>query len=79
LIASKLILTRNLDYPGKKKRGVFTVRADTVFDCDDEAKLAFNASFKSHKILCYGEDNPYLMIERSRNLEDKQMTPRSKQ
>lgn len=79
MIAPKLTLTRNLDFPGKKKRGVFTVRADTVYDCDDEAKLAFNANFKSHKILCYGADNPYLMIERSRNFEDMQMTPRSKQ
>ena len=78
MIADKLTLTRPLQFAGKKNRGILTVRADTVTDCDDEAKLAFIAKIKSHKILCYGSDNPYLMIERSRTLEDGLMSPRTR-
>lgn len=54
----------------KKHRGTLIIRADKVYDCVDTAKLAFIGVIKSKRFLCYGSDNPYILIERSRTLEN---------
>jgi hypothetical protein len=45
-----------------------------VYDCVDDAKLSIKGSIKSNKILCYGSDNPYVLIERARNLENDDLS-----
>lgn len=69
LLCPKQTFKKNLVAGKKKNRGLLTVRADKVYDCVDEAKLAFTGNIVTSKVLCYGSDNPYILIERARTLE----------
>lgn len=76
MISPKQTFTQKLFIEGNKKpRGTLIVQADQIFDCTDEAKMAFAGKIKSTKFLgCYGTDNPYVRIERSRTLESQDLT-----
>jgi hypothetical protein len=39
----------------------------------DTVNIAFSGKIKTNKVLCFGEDNPYLLIERARSLENKNL------
>ena len=54
-----------------KSRGVFKVRADIIQKTDDKIKFQICAGLKSKKFLCFGANNPYLLIERARNVGNK--------
>ena len=47
-------------------RGYLKVQADSVKITSDVIKFEVAASLKSKKVLGFGSDNPYLMIERAR-------------
>jgi hypothetical protein len=70
MITPKQIMHAILKTEKKKHRGTLIIRADKVYDCVDTAKLAFIGVIKSKRFLCYGSDNPYILIERSRTLEN---------
>lgn len=74
MMAPKQTIAAQLVCGTKKNRGLLTIRADQVYDCVDEARLAFTGDIKSNKFLCYGSDNPYLLIERSRTLENMDLS-----
>jgi hypothetical protein len=47
-------------------RGYLKVFADSVKTTEDLIKFQICANLKSKKVLCFGCDNPYLLIERAR-------------
>lgn len=62
------------DDPDKKvknrdNRGKFIVRADKIKKTQDLIKFQISALLKSKKFLCFGSDAPYLLVERSRQLD----------
>jgi hypothetical protein len=70
------MLSENWYYAGvllyqAKYRGNIYVQADFVNECNDECKLQLKADLITRKFLCFGVDNPYLLIERSRCLINK--------
>jgi hypothetical protein len=47
-------------------RGEMIIYADTMKKTDDSVKFQICASLRTKKFLCFGTDNPYLLIERAR-------------
>lgn len=78
MMSPKQTLISELRLGEKRNRGMLTVQADQVKKCVDEAKLTFSGQLKSQKFLCLGSDNPYLIIERSRMLENEDLSFESK-
>ena len=76
MMANSQQMDMTLTYPDQKKggkkiknrdnRGKLIVRADKVRKTDDIIKFQISAQLKSKKILCFGNDAPYLLIERAR-------------
>ena len=54
-----------------KSRGIFKVRADIIQKSEDTIKFQICAFLKTKKFLCIGANNPYLLIERARNVGNK--------
>ena len=52
-------------------RGKLKVRADKIKKTDDQVKFSVQAELKSRKFLCFRQDNPYLLIERSMKNNNK--------
>jgi len=63
-----------LELPEKPgvSRGKLKVFADSVTATEDVIKFQISAELKSLKILCFGNDNPYLMIERAKQNNHKE-------
>ena len=57
-------LTRK-ENPGES-RGTLKIWADTIKKTDDSIKFQICADLRTKKWLCFGSDNPYLLIERAR-------------
>jgi C2 domain len=74
MMAPKQLVKAKIAIEKKPDRGTLIIRADQVYDCVDDAKLSIKGSIKSNKILCYGSDNPYVLIERARNLENNDLS-----
>lgn len=74
MMAPKQTVHATLKTEKKANRGLLIIRADQVYDCVDEAKLAFTGVIKSNRFLCYGSDNPYILIERARSLENNDLS-----
>jgi len=74
MMAPKQLVKAKIAIEKKPDRGTLIIRADQVYDCVDDAKLSIKGSIKSNKILCYGSDNPYVLIERARNLENDDLS-----
>lgn len=55
-----------------KYRGNIQVKADFVNECDDDATIQLKADLVTRKWLCFGVDNPYILIERARCLINKE-------
>ena len=49
------------------------IKADLVNISDDTIKLAFTGNVISNKFLCFGFDNPYVLIERARLYTEQEM------
>lgn len=49
-----------------KVRGKIKIQADAIKKTEDIIKFQITANLQSRKFLCFGEDNPYLMIERGK-------------
>jgi hypothetical protein len=47
-------------------KGTLIVRTDSEGTSSDMIKFQIKAKLKSLKLLCIGENNPYLVIERAR-------------
>ena len=47
------------------------MRADIITKTEDTIKFQICADLKSKKFLCIGANNPYLLIERARNVGNK--------
>lgn len=64
-------MTLNLTLPTKPKeiRGSFCVFADSIKQTEDIIKFQITGDLKTKKIMCFGSDNPYLLIERSRSID----------
>ena len=56
---------RHKSKPGSS-RGLLKIFADSVNATEDVIKFQICASLKTKKVLCFGTDNPYLLIERAR-------------
>lgn len=52
-------------------RGILVIFADNVKITSDVIKFQIQGSLSSKKFLCFGSDNPYLMIERARQNNQK--------
>ena len=50
----------------RNNRGTLIVRADKIKKTEDIIKYQISADLKSQKFLCFGKDDPYLVIERAR-------------
>lgn len=50
----------------RDNRGILTVRADKVKKTEDIIKFQISAALKTKRLLCFGHDAPYLLIERAR-------------
>lgn len=50
----------------EKVRGKIKIQADAIKKTEDIIKFQITANLHSRKFLCFGEDNPYLMIERGK-------------
>jgi hypothetical protein len=50
-------------------RGNFCVFADSIKATEDVIKFQITGDLISKKIMCFGTDNPYLLIERSRSVD----------
>ena len=50
----------------RENRGSLSVRADKIKKTEDIIKFQISAMLKSRRFLCFGNDAPYLTIERSR-------------
>lgn len=51
---------------GDKKRGNLKIQADMVKKSEDIIKFQISAQIKSMKTLCFGNDDPFLLIERGK-------------
>lgn len=49
-----------------KVRGKLKIQADAIKKTEDIIKFQITGNLKSRKFLCFGVDNPYLMIERGK-------------
>jgi len=74
MMAPKQLVKAKIAIEKKPDRGTLIIRADQVYDCVDDAKLSMKGRIKSNKILCYGSNNPYVLIERARNLENDDLS-----
>lgn len=65
-----LSVTKVLTLPDKpeKNRGLLKIRGDKIKSTDDKVKFQICANLISKKFLCLGANNPYLLIERARNV-----------
>ena len=54
-----------VEKPGEP-RGKLKVCADTLKSSEHVVKLQISGHLRTKKILCFGSDHPYLIIERSR-------------
>ena len=54
-------------------RGKLIIRADKIKKTDDILKFQISADLKSKKFLCFGNDAPYLLIERARQNDPSDM------
>ena len=52
----------------RKNRGTLIVRADKIKKTEDTFKFQIAGTLKSKKFLCFGNDAPYLIIERARQV-----------
>ena len=52
----------------RKNRGTLIVRADKIKKTEDVIKFQISAILKSKKFLCFGVDQPFLVIERARQV-----------
>lgn len=57
----------------RENRGTLIVRADKIRKTQDLIKFQISAMLNSMKFLCFGNDAPYLMIERARQNDTKDM------
>jgi len=55
-------------HPGKV-RGDLKISADSIKETSDVIKFQIIGDLHTKKILCMGSDNPYLLIERSRQVD----------
>ena len=55
------------NYPDKS-RGMLKIRGDKIKNTEDPVKFQIQANLISKKMMCMGSNNPYLLIERSRNI-----------
>ena len=58
----------------KYLRGTLKIKADSVNISHDTIKIHFGADLVSKKYFCCGYDNPYLLIERARLLNEAEFT-----
>ena len=65
-----LSVTKTLMLPDKpdKPRGVLKIRGDKIKTTEDRVKFQLCANLRSKKWLCIGANNPYLLVERARNI-----------
>ena len=66
-IEKELVLPNN----PTKIRGILKIRGDKIKITEDPVKFTIKANLISKRLLkCIGSDNPYLLIERQRNVEN---------
>ena len=65
---------KTLNHPDHKdkSRGMLKIRGDKIKNTEDPVKFQIEANLISRKILCIGSDNPYLLIERARNISEEE-------
>ena len=70
MTTSGLSVTKTLLLPEKqdKSRGLLKIRGDKIKGTEDRVKFQICANLKSKKHACFGANNPYLLIERARNI-----------
>lgn len=68
MMAQNQTVTSNLEHKDKPEAtcGQLMIFADSVNASEDVIKFQVSAMLKSKKILCFGNDNPYLLVERAR-------------
>ena len=54
-----------------KQRGILKIKGDQVKRTEDPVRFQIEANLSSKKLLCFGADVPYLLIERARNLDEE--------
>ena len=54
-------------------QGTLKIKADLVNISEDTIKLAFAGNVVSNKFICFGFDNPYMIIERARLYTEQEM------
>ena len=63
----KLELDLTLEEKPGENRGTILVSADTLKSKEHVVKCQISGNLRSKKILCFGSDHPYLIIERSKS------------
>ena len=70
MTTSGLSVTKTLMLPSKpdKSRGGLKIRGDKLKTTEDRVKFQLCSNLRSKKFMCFGANNPYLLIERARNI-----------
>ena len=70
MMSPGLAVTKTLMLPDKpdKSRGLLKIRGDKIKNTEDRVKFQLCANLKTKKFLCLGANNPYLLVERARNI-----------
>ena len=86
---AELRLSEVMNAPGQKYccpltikkylRGTLKIKADSVNISQDKINLQFGANLVSKKYFCCGYDNPYLLIERARLLNETEYAEKQMQ
>ena len=56
----------------RENRGKLTVKADKIRKTQDLIKFQISADLRSQKFLCIGQDAPQVVIERAKQMDDKE-------
>ena len=69
MMSPKQTTVKTLTLPNNpgKSRGLLKIRGDKIKTTEDPVKFQICATLISRKCMCLGSNNPYLLIERSRN------------
>ena len=71
MMAPEQRLNLKLYLPNKPNvsRGNFCVFADSIKATEDVIKFQITGDLRTKKIMCFGSENTYLLIERSRSVD----------